>query len=136
MKSLRRNVRRIIVSVEMQVDVYGIPELHRKMEYFDETMRGFVDQALDYELYAMKDTALSLVPRRSGYLASTIFVERVREWAFKFGARASYAVFVELGTRFMQARRFLSRALQSGMPSLVQAVNRAIDEAISEASTR
>jgi len=124
------------MSVEMQVDVYGIPELQGKLEYFDETMRGFVDQALDDELYAMKDTALTYVPRRSGYLASTIFVERVREWAFKFGARASYAAFVEFGTRFIQARRFLSRALQSGMPSLVQSLHRAIDMAIAEASTR
>lgn len=124
------------MSVEMQVDVYGIPELQRKMEYFDETMRSFVDQALDSELYAMKDTALTYVPRRSGYLASTIFIERVREWAFKFGARASYAVFVEFGTRFMRARRFLARALESNMPSLVQTVNRAIDQAIAEASTR
>lgn len=124
------------MSVEMQVDVYGIPELQRKMEYFDETMRSFVDQALDSELYAMKDTALTFVPRRSGYLASTIFIERVREWAFKFGARASYAVFVEFGTRFMRARRFLAKALESNMPSLVQTVNRAIDQAIAEASTR
>jgi HK97 gp10 family phage protein len=124
------------MSVEMQVDIYGIPELQGKMEYFDETMRGFVDQALNSELIAMQDTARYLAPKRTGYLARTIFVERVREWAFKFGARAPYAAFVEFGTRFMQPRRFLSRALQTGMPELVRQVNLAIEQAIMEASTR
>jgi len=122
------------MSVEMQVDVHGIPELQRKLDQLDQSMRGHVDQALDFEVQAMQTRAQSLAPKRTGYLASTIFAQRVGEWAFKLGARASYAVFVELGTRFMQARRFLSRALELGMLGLVNHVNRAIREAITEAS--
>ena len=124
------------MSVSMQVDVAGVFELEEKMEYFDETMRAYVDQGLDSGLEHIETLATTYVPRRSGFLASTIFVERVKEWVFKMGARAPYAAFVEFGTRFMQARRFLARALQEGMLLLVQQVNAAIDEAISEASTR
>ena len=124
------------MSVSMQVDVEGVLELEEKMEYFDETMRAYVDQGLDSGLQSIETLALTYVPRRTGFLASTVFVERIKEWVFKIGARAPYALFVELGTRSMQARRFLSRALQEGMPLLVQQVNAAIDEAISEASTR
>jgi len=123
------------VSVEMQVDVYGIPELQAKLNRLDVSMRGRVDEALDFEVSAMQTRAQNLAPKRTGYLASTIFAEGVREWAFKLGARTSYAAFVEFGTRFMQARRFLSRALELGMLGLVQHVNRAIDDAIREAST-
>jgi len=122
------------VSVEMQVDVHGIPELQRKLDRLDQSMRQHVEEALDFQVQAMQTRAQSLAPKRTGYLASTIYAQRVGEWAFKLGARASYAVFVELGTRFMQARRFLSRALELGMLGLVNHVNRAIREAITEAS--
>jgi len=121
------------VSVEMQIDVRGVQELQLKLDRLDQNVRGKVDDALNCEVEATRLRAQSLAPRRTGYLASTIFAERVREWAFKLGARASYAFFVEFGTRFMQARRFLTRALDSGLLELVQNVNQAIREAVSEA---
>jgi len=118
----------------MQIDVHGIPELQHKLDRLDQSIRSYVDQALDFEVQAMQTRAQSLAPKRTGYLASTIFAQKVGEWAFKLGARAPYAVFVEFGTRFMQARRFLSRALELGMQGLVNHVNRAIRDAIWEAS--
>jgi HK97 gp10 family phage protein len=123
------------MSVEMQVDIYGIPELRFKLDRLDKSMKAYVDQALDFEVQAMQTRAQSLAPKRTGYLASTVFAQKVGEWAFKLGARASYAFFVEFGTRFTQARRFLSRALELGMPGLVQHVNHAIQSAIREASS-
>jgi len=122
------------MSVEMQIDVHGIPELQRKLDRLDQGMRMNVDEALDFEVSAMQTRAQQLAPKRTGYLASTIFAERVGEWAFKLGARAAYAAFVEFGTRFMQARRYLRRALELGMLGLVNHVSRAIREAIAEAS--
>ena len=119
----------------MQVDVHGIPELQRKLDRLDESMRGRVDEALDFEVEAMQTRAQQLTPKRSGYLASSIVAVRVGEWAFKLMALAPYAVYVEFGTRFIQAIRFLSRGLELGMLGLVQHVNRAIEDAIREAST-
>jgi len=122
------------VSVEMQIDVYGIPELQRKLDQLDQSMREDVDEALNFEVQAMQTRAQQLAPKRTGYLASTIFAERVGEWAFKLGARASYSYFVEFGTRFMQAKRFLSRALELGMLALIQHVNLAIQDVVREVS--
>jgi HK97 gp10 family phage protein len=122
------------MSVEMQVDIYGIPELRFKLDRLDQSMRGLVDQALQFEVQAMQTRGQSLAPKRTGYLASTIFAQKVGEWVFSLGARAPYAMFVEFGTRRMKPRRFLSRALELGMPGLVQHVNHAIQNAVREAS--
>jgi len=118
------------VSVEMQVNVHGIFELQRKLSRLDETMRGLVHDALSTEAYELRTLAQDLAPRRTGYLARTVFAESLGEWSFKLGARAPYSFFVEFGTRFMQARRFLSRAVELGMVGLVQRVNMAIREAV------
>ena len=123
------------MSVDLEVDVHGIPELQRKLDRLDESMRGRVDEALDFEVEAMQTRAQQLAPRRTGYLASSIVAVRVGEWAFKLMALAPYAVYVEFGTRFMQARRFLRGALELGMLGLVNHVNRAIEDAIREASS-
>jgi len=122
------------MSVEMSVDLQGVAELQRKLVRVDQDMRMYVDEALDSEVSGMRELARSLAPKRTGFLASTIYTERVGEWAFILGAKAEYTYFVEFGTRFMRAKRFLSRALESAMPSLVLHVNQAIKEAIVEAS--
>lgn len=122
------------MSVEMHTDVRGIAELEPKLDRLDQNLRSFVDDALDVEVQAMQTRAQSLAPKRTGYLGSTIFSERISEWAFKLGARAPYALFVEFGTRFMQGRRFLTQALELSLSGLVQHVNRAIREALREAS--
>jgi HK97 gp10 family phage protein len=119
----------------MAVNVGGIPELQRKLERLDENLRVHVDETLALEVDGMRILAQSLAPRRTGYLAGTVYAERTGEWAFKLGARAGYARFVEFGTRFMRARRFLSRALELGMSSLAQRVNEAVAESIVEASS-
>jgi len=121
------------MSVEMTVDLKGVAELQRKLVRLDQDMRVYVDEALNSEVSGMRELAQSLAPKRTGFLASTIFTERVGEWAFILGAKAEYTYFVEFGTRFMRARRFLSRALESAMPSVVLLVNKAIEEAIVEA---
>jgi len=123
------------VSVEMQIDMRGILELQCKLNQLDETMRGLVQDALRAELDELRSLAADLAPKRTGYLASTVFAEGVGEWSFRLGARAAYASFVEFGTRFMQSRRFLRRALELGMVRLVQHVNVAIRGAITKVST-
>jgi len=121
------------MSVEVTVNVNGFSELQLKLNRLDLTMRNRVDEALSQEVSSMRAVAQSLAPRRTGYLASTVYAERVGEWSIKLGAKALYAYSVEFGTRFIRARRFLSRALEQAMPGLVQRVNQAVREAILEA---
>ncbi len=121
------------MSVEMTVDIRGIRELQLKLDRLDLSMRSRVDETLSHEVSSMQVVAQSLAPRRTGYLASTIYAQRIGEWAFKLGAKARYAYFVEFGTRFMRARLFLSQALEQAVPHVVQQVSQALRGAIVEA---
>lgn len=121
------------MSIEMDMSIEGLPELRAKLERLDASMIENVHYAMAFEGEPIKRTAEALCPVRTGYLRSTIWV-RVVGWLLKLGASAHYARHVELGTRFMKAVRFLSRALELRMQALINAVNRAIDQAIREAS--
>lgn len=121
------------MSVEMAMSIEGLPELRTKLERLDAGMKEQVRYALAFEGEKIKTTAQSLCPTRTGYLRSTIFA-RIEDWFLKVGASAHYAAYVEFGTRFMEARRFLGRALELRMQALINAVNGAIDQAIGEAS--
>ena len=123
------------MSIEMAIDLQGIAELQRKLDRLDQNMRSYVDEALSNELSNIRELAQSLAPKRTGFLASTVFAEKIGEWTFKLGAKATYAYFVEFGTRLMKAKRFLTRALESSKPSLLLRVNQAVTEAIMEASS-
>lgn len=118
--------------IEAQIDTHGIIEMQNRLNHLDQVIARRVDDALDTEITEIQIAVKRLAPKRTGNLASSIFTERMGEWSFKLGARADYAVFVEFGTRFMRARRFILQALESAAPRLVQHVNTAIDEAIRE----
>jgi HK97 gp10 family phage protein len=121
------------VPVEITVNVVGIHELQLKLEQLDLAMRSRIDETLNQEVASIQIAAQNLAPKRTGYLASTIYAERTGEWSFKLGAKARYAYFVEFGTRFMRARRFLCQALEQAVPHVVHQVSQALREAIAEA---
>jgi HK97 gp10 family phage protein len=120
--------------IEVQIDTQGIIQMQNKLKHLDQAVARLVDDALTLEIAEIQTATKRLAPKRTGNLASSVFSEKTNEWAFRLGARADYAVFVEFGTRFMQARRFITRALESAVPRLIQHVNTSIDEAIREAA--
>ncbi len=121
--------------IEMQIHAQGIMEMWNKLNRLNQAIVRRVDDALNQEITKMHTAAEQLAPKRTGNLASSLFTERTDEWSFKLGARADYASFVEFGTRFTRARGFITQALESTMPPLIQHVDTAIDEAIKEAAT-
>jgi len=121
------------MSVEMEVQFEGQEEFQLKMERMDTSIRARVQQRIQELAESIKETAQRLAPIRTGYLRSTIFTETA-EWAVRIGAAAPYAAYVEFGTRFMQGRRFLSQAVETHRPQLVDIVGQAVDESIVEAS--
>ncbi len=118
---------------ELDVRIEGIPELSSRLNRLDDAMKEQVRYALAFEGEKIKNIARSLCPVRTGYLRSTIYA-RMEDWTLKVDASARYAAYVEFGTRFMEARRFLGRAVELRMQALANAVNRAVDRAIREAS--
>jgi HK97 gp10 family phage protein len=109
-----------------------VEEFKVAMQRLDVAMQKEVHGYLVSWVEAIKAEAQKLVPVRTGYLQSTIYA-KVKEWVAEVGADATYAVFVEFGTRFMQAHPFLQPAIQTHLPELESIIVSAIEQAKVEA---
>ena len=122
------------MSVDMEIHVHKLPALREKLIRLDEAMKRKVHEAMQFEAEAMKTMARERCPVRTGYLRDTIYA-MVLDWLLKLGATAPYAVYQELGTRYIRPREFLKNAVSLRMKSLVNRINRVLAEAIKESST-
>lgn len=121
------------MAFEVQLDIDGIQKLRAKMETLSRAMQTQVYNQLHSIGSDIKAEAMRLAPVRTGRLRSSIF-SRVTDWLLEVGATAPYARYVEFGTRFMAARRFLWRAVQQFLPALRRLLDQAVDLAIEEAA--
>ena len=121
------------MSVEMEIHVNGLPELREKLNRLDGSMKLRVHEAMQFEADGMKNIARARCPVRTGRLRDSIYA-RVKDWVLELGATAPYAIYQELGTRYISPREFLKNAVWLRMQSLVNRINRAIGDAIREAS--
>jgi HK97 gp10 family phage protein len=112
--------------------VEGAEEFKATMQRFDSAMQREVHSLLASWAADVKAEAMQLVPVRTGYLRSTIY-SRVQEWVVEVGAEAAYTLFVELGTRYMQAHPYLQPAIQAYLPQLESVLIAAIEQAKVEA---
>jgi HK97 gp10 family phage protein len=120
------------MAVEITCDVEGLEEFQAAMERFDSGMQRWVHRQLASWAADVKALAKQLVPVRTGHLRSSIY-SKIQEWVAEIGAKATYAMFVEFGTRYMQARPYLYPAIQEHLPRLEQIILEAIDQAKAEA---
>jgi HK97 gp10 family phage protein len=120
------------MAVEITCDVEGVEEFQAAMDRLDSGMQKWVHRQLASWAADVKALAKQLVPVRTGYLRSTIYA-RVSEWVAVVGADAPYALYVEFGTRYMQARPYLYPAIEEHLPRLEEVVAEAIDYAKMEA---
>ncbi|MBT0158960.1 hypothetical protein G4O51_03130 [Candidatus Bathyarchaeota archaeon A05DMB-2] len=102
------------------------------MKRFDSGMQRQVHRFLASWAADVKAQAVKNAPMVTGYLRSTIYA-RVKEWVAEIGADAAYALFVELGTRYMQAHPYLYPAVQQYLPELEAVIASAIEQAKTEA---
>jgi hypothetical protein len=68
----------------------------------------------------------------TGYLRSTIHA-KVKEWVAEIRGRRHLCLFVELGTKYMQAQPYLYPAIQQYLPELESVIVSAIEQAKAEA---
>jgi HK97 gp10 family phage protein len=122
------------MSVDMEMHIDGLPALREKLKRLDEGMKRNVQDAMRFEAEAMKNTAKARCPVRTGRLRDSIYA-KVRDWILQLGATAPYAIYQELGTRYIRPRQFLKNAVWLRMQSLVNRINHAISQSIREAST-
>jgi len=120
------------MAVEIGYDFEGVEEFKLAIQQFDSGMPQYVQRQLTTWAEDVKALATQLVPVKTGHLRSSIYA-KIQQWAAEIGAEATYALFVELGTRFMQARPYLFPAVQEHLPRLEQIICEAIDMAKAEA---
>jgi len=114
-------------------DTEGIEEFKQAMQQFDSGIQRHVHRLLASWAADVKALAKQLAPVRTGHLRSSIYA-KIQEWVAEIGAEATYALFVEFGTRYMQAQPYLYPAIQEHLPRLEQIICEAIDQAKAEAA--
>lgn len=120
------------MAVEITCDVEGIEEFQAALGRFDAAMQERVRGWLLGWAQRVQDAARAKAPVRTGYLRSSIYA-KISNWVAEIGAEATYALFVELGTRRMRARPYLVPALEEHLAELEMNIIGAIEQAKSEA---
>ena len=120
------------MAVEITCDITGIDEFKVAMQTFDSATQRHVHHQLASWAADVKALAKQLAPVRTGHLRSSIYA-RIQKGVAEIGAEATYALFVELGTRYMRARPYLYPAVHEHLPRLEQIICEAIDKAKAEA---
>jgi HK97 gp10 family phage protein len=120
------------MSVEITCNVDGIKEFQAAMQRFDAAMQNQVRRFLISWAADVKAAAMRNAPVRTGHLRSSIYAT-IKDWVAQIGAEATYALFVELGTRHMRAQPYLWPAIQEYLPSLEMNIVGALEQAKAEA---
>jgi len=120
------------MSVEITCDVDGIEEFQAAMQRFDTAMQNQVRRFLMSWAADVKASAMRNCPVKSGHLRSTIYAT-IKDYVAQIGAEATYALFVEVGTRHMRAQPYLWPAIQEYLPSLEMNIVGALEQAKAEA---
>jgi HK97 gp10 family phage protein len=109
-------------------------DFQRKMERLPESIRKWVQQALQQIAQMVMMRARQLAPVRTGRLMQSIYAQMEGEYAFKVVCYVPYALFVEFGTRYIMPRYFLTRALQESSSQFLQIIGLNLQTALEEAS--
>ncbi|MFQ6073648.1 MAG: HK97-gp10 family putative phage morphogenesis protein [Candidatus Bathyarchaeia archaeon] len=120
------------MGVEVTIDIEGVERFQAAMQRLDSEMQRHVHRQLASWAADVKALARRIVPVRTGHLRGTIYA-KIQEWVAEIGAEATYAMFVEFGTRYMRARPYLYPAVQPHLPRLEALISEAIEHAKREA---
>jgi len=118
------------------MDIGGIEEFCVKMHYLDSSMRDRVHHTLNSITQDVVIRAKALAPFRTGRLMHSIYAHVSRDWILKVGAACPYAIYQELGARYIHPRLFLTTAIMENLPRLAYVISEALRLAIQEASKR
>jgi len=114
------------------MNVEGIEKLQRALDRLPALMHTAVNRALDRVGADIHMDARRICPVRTGFLRDSIY-HKVEDWVLTVGARASYAAYVELGTRYVEPRYFLTEAFHLNFPNLERVLKWALDASIKAA---
>lgn len=95
-----------------------MPVIYNRLPAVAAKAGPMVAKALAKTAYDTEAEAKSLAPRDTGYLANSIMAEQAGALKWRVYANADYALWVEVGTRKMDGRFYLTNALHHTWPSL------------------
>lgn len=123
------------MNIEFRVEVGGVEEFAEKMRTLDQFTQAYVQDALNEVGQLVASRARQLAPIRTGLLISRIFAEIIYKWVVKITCKVPYALFQELGTRYIQPRFFLTCALEENRMNFLTIIAASLQRAADEAST-
>lgn len=101
-----------------------------RLVVFTQRMRAKIADQLANIGDEMVNIARGIVPVRTGFLRDNIFADVVEsDLSLTFGDTASYASYVEFGTRRMAAEPYLRPALDSSQERIVNAILMGVTDA-------
>jgi HK97 gp10 family phage protein len=122
------------LSIQFRVELNGFEDFAAKMRTLDEATQDCVQDALNQTAQMVAIRAQELAPVRTGRLMSNIFPQVIYRWVVRVICRVPYAIFQELGTRYIAPRFFLTRALSEYASQFMFIVSAALQRAAEEAS--
>jgi HK97 gp10 family phage protein len=110
----------------VEVEVKGVERLAKIFQEYADSLQAELDSVMDQAAQYVHDTAITLVPVRTGRLKSTIHIEKGDEPLTRIvkagGSEAPYAPFVEYGTRKMAAQPFMRPAAEARRNEIVKLI--------------
>ena len=122
------------MSVEFGVEISNIEGFAEKMRQLDEATQKYVQDALNQIGQLVVRRAQELAPVKTGCLIASMYSQIVYRWVVKVACMVPYAIFQELGTRYIHARYFLMRALNENVMNFLTVVAAALQRAAEEVS--
>ena len=119
------------MAIKVSYDIQGVREFQAAIRTFESTMQKYVHAKLVAWAEGVKTEATRRAPVKTGHLRSSIY-SLVKDWVVNIGAEATYALFIELGTRYLRARPYLYPSIQQYLPQLHGLIEEAIDAAKAE----
>jgi HK97 gp10 family phage protein len=111
------------MTIQMRLGLNSLADLAPRIM---ETVDGELEDAAE----EIADIARDLVPVDTGFLRSTIHVERIDHLALQVRADAEYAAFVEYGTSRMAAQPYMTPAIEAVRAGYEARIARAIHDSI------
>jgi HK97 gp10 family phage protein len=84
--------------------------------------KPIAERAVAVTAFNIENWAKGAAPVDTGYLMNSIAAAKERELTWRVTAHAEYAIYVEMGTRFMDPQPYLDPALGQGEKYLTNAL--------------
>lgn len=112
--------------------IIGLDRIAEGLAAAPHELRVVANNLVDERLGLVEERAEELAPVRTGWLRSQVYKRKTGFLGWELGDLASYAGFVEFGTRYMSARPYLRPAIEEKMPEVREALKDALIEKLLE----